>query len=117
MNSATIEYMSAINTLRDFSEKEAGLSVEIFTDKYPVRYVFTPGIDSAQVSIENEEANTKAGQLVITCGLKTKLENSLKFLIDAATLKKLLRLSEKTSILFYHSFCERALSEQPPPKD
>ncbi|MBQ7124917.1 MAG: hypothetical protein IJP16_05015 [Clostridia bacterium] len=82
MNSATIEYMSAINTLRDFSEKEAGLSVEIFTD-----------------------------------GLKTKLENSLKFLIDATTLKKLLRLSEKTSILFYYSFCERALSEQPPPKD
>lgn len=102
---ATDKYMASIEALRSFSEEEAGLEVEIFTDKYPIRCVFTPSMNARQVTLDTEPDENE-GKLVISLGLKTEIENSLQFSIEASVLKKLLRISEKLSYLYYHSFCE-----------
>lgn len=109
---ATFEYTAAINTLRDFSGKEAGLGVEILSSEYPVRFVFKPESPEQMSLLEDNVIEKKTGELIITCGLSSKVENTLDFLMDATILKKLIRIAEKTSYLYYHSFCERALSEQ-----
>ena len=103
--SATDKYMASIETLRSFSEEEAGLDVEIFTDKYPVRCVFSPNMNARQVTLDTDP-DANEGKLVISLGLKTEIENTLQFSIEAVILKKLLRISEKLSYLYYHSFCE-----------
>lgn len=108
---ATFEYTAAINTLRDFSEKEAGLGVEIQSSEYPVRFVFKPESPEQMSLLEDNVIEKKTGELIITCGLSSKVENTLDFLMDATILKKLIRIAEKTSYLYYHSFCERALSD------
>ena len=102
--SATDKYLRGIEALREFCEEEAALDVKIFTEEYPIKYIFTHK-DSDQLTLDEDPVEGE-GEIIITCGLKTSINNSLKFSIEAPTLKKLLRLAEKTSILYYHSFCE-----------
>jgi len=102
--SATDKYLRGIEALREFCEEEAALDVKIFTEEYPIKYVFAPR-EAEQLTLDGD-SDEGEGEMIITCGLKTSINNSLKFSIEAPTLKKLLRLAEKTSILYYHSFCE-----------
>ena len=107
-NRARSAYAKAVENLREFCEEETDFIVAVIDEKYPVRFVFEPVKQMGMFDAENVDENGEIGSIVITVGLSTSVESTMKFYVPAALLKKLIKLSEKAGNLYYHSFREAA---------
>ena len=102
---AKIEFECARNDLMKFCEGTTDYICEVNTDTYPLTAVFVP---NPQRSIFDVDENGEIGELVISVGLDTNVKTTLKFEMDAALLKKLIKSVEKLAFLYYHAFREEA---------
>lgn len=102
---AKIEFECARNDLMKFCEGTTDYICEVNTDTYPLTAVFVP---NPQRSIFDVDENGEIGELVISVGLDTNVKSTLKFEMDAALLKKLIKSVEKIAFLYYHAFREEA---------
>lgn len=102
---AKIEFECARNDLMKFCEGTTDYICEVNTDTYPLTAVFVP---NPQRSIFDVDENGEIGELVISVGLDTSVKTTLKFEMDAALLKKLIKSVEKIAFLYYHAFREEA---------
>lgn len=90
--------------LKDFCEDNTELKVAILTGEYPVKIAFTP-MDEDQTSLyENDKSPLT---LLVSCGIETQVVIDAKDAVPAATLKKLISLSEKVATAYYHAYRER----------
>ena len=102
---AKIEFECAQNDLMKFCATTTDYICEVNTDTYPLTAVFVP---NPQRSIFDVDENGEIGELVISVGLDTNVKTTLKFEMDAALLKKLIKSVEKLAFLYYHAFREEA---------
>ena len=80
---------------------------EVNTDLYPLTAVFVPNPQRSIFDAAIDE-NGEVGELVISVGLDTNVKSTLKFEMDAALLKKLIKSVEKIAFLYYHAYREGA---------
>ena len=104
---AKIEFEYAQNDLMKFCEGTTDYICEINTDTYPLTAVFVPNPQRSIFDSAIDE-NGEVGELVISVGLDTNVKSTLKFEMDAALLKKLIKSVEKIAFLYYHAFREDA---------
>lgn len=104
---AKIEFECAQNDLMKFCEGTTDYICEINTDTYPLTAVFVPNPQRSIFDSAIDE-NGEVGELVISVGLDTNVKSTLKFEMDAALLKKLIKSVEKIAFLYYHAFREDA---------
>lgn len=102
---AKIEFECAQNDLMKFCAGTTDYICEVNTATYPLTAVFVP---NPQRSIFDVDENGEIGELVISVGLDTSVKTTLKFEMDAALLKKLIKSVEKLAFLYYHAFREEA---------
>lgn len=102
---AKIEFECAQNDLMKFCAETTDYVCEVNTNLYPLTAVFVP---NPQRSIFDVDENGEIGELVISVGLDTSVKSTLKFEMDAALLKKLIKSVEKIAFLYYHAFREEA---------
>ena len=102
---AKIEFECAQNDLMKFCATTTDYICEVNTNLYPLTAVFVP---NPQRSIFDVDENGEIGELVISVGLDTSVKSTLKFEMDAALLKKLIKSVEKLAFLYYHAFREEA---------
>ena len=102
---AKIEFECAQNDLMKFCATTTDYICEVNTNLYPLTAVFVP---NPQRSIFDVDENGEIGELVISVGLDTNVKTTLKFEMDAALLKKLIKSVEKIAFLYYHAFREEA---------
>lgn len=104
---AKTEFECAQNDLMKFCEGTTDYICEVNTDIYPLTAVFVP---NPQRSIFDDaiDENGEVGELVISVGLYTNVKSTLKFEMDAALLKKLIKNVEKIAFLYYHAYREGA---------
>ena len=102
---AKIEFECAQNDLMKFCATTTDYICEVNTNLYPLTAVFVP---NPQRSIFDVDENGEIGELVISVGLDTNVKTTLKFEMDAALLKKLIKSVEKLAFLYYHAFREEA---------
>lgn len=102
---AKIEFECAQNDLMKFCATTTDYICEVNTNLYPLTAVFVP---NPQRSIFDVDENGELGELVISVGLDTNIKTTLKFEMDAALLKKLIKSVEKLAFLYYHAFREEA---------
>ena len=102
---AKFEFECAQNDLMKFCATTTDYICEVNTDTYPLTAVFVP---NPQRSIFDVDENGEVGELVISVGLDTSVKTTLKFEMDAALLKKLIKSVEKIAFLYYHAFREEA---------
>lgn len=102
---AKIEFECARNDLMKFCATTTDYICEVNTNLYPLTAVFVP---NPQRSIFDVDENGEVGELVISVGLDTSVKTTLKFEMDAALLKKLIKSVEKIAFLYYHAFREEA---------
>lgn len=104
---AKIEFECAQNDLMKFCEGTTDYICEVNTDLYPLTAVFVPNPQRSIFDAAIDE-NGEVGELVISVGLDTSVKSTLKFEMDAALLKKLIKSVEKIAFLYYHAFREDA---------
>ena len=102
---AKIEFECAQNDLMKFCAGTTDYICEVNTNLYPLTAVFVP---NPQRSIFDVDENGEIGELLISVGLDTSVKSTLKFEMDAALLKKLIKSVEKIAFLYYHAFREEA---------
>ena len=101
------EFECAQNDLMKFCEGTTDYICEVNTDTYPLTAVFVPNPQRSIFDAAIDE-NGEVGELAISVGLDTNVKSTLKFKMDAALLKKLIKKSEKIAFLYYHAFRESA---------
>lgn len=104
---AKTEFECAQNDLMKFCEGTTDYICEVNTDLYPLTAVFVPNPQRSIFDSAIDE-NGEVGELVISVGLDTNVKSTLKFEMDAALLKKLIKSTEKIAFLYYHAFREEA---------
>lgn len=104
---AKTEFECAQNDLMKFCEGTTDFICEVNTDLYPLTAVFVPNPQRSIFDAAIDE-NGEVGELVISVGLDTSVRSTLKFEMDAALLKKLIKSVEKIAFLYYHAFREAA---------
>ena len=104
---AKTEFECAQNDLMKFCEGTTDYICEVSTDTYPLTAVFVPNPQRSIFDAAIDE-NGEVGELVISVGLDTNVKSTLKFEMDAALLKKLIKSVEKIAFLYYHAFREDA---------
>ena len=102
---AKTEFECAQNDLMKFCEGTTDYICEVNTDLYPLTAVFVPNPQRSIFDAAIDE-NGEVGELVISVGLDTNVKSTLKFEMDAALLKKLIKSVEKIAFLYYHSYRE-----------
>lgn len=103
---AKTEFECAQNDLMKFCEGTTDYICEVNTDLYPLTAVFVPNPQRSIFDAAIDE-NGEVGELVISVGLDTNVKSTLKFEMDAALLKKLIKSVEKIAFLYYHSYREK----------
>ena len=109
MKIAQIAYENALEKLSDFVSDNTRLNATISEAEYPFRVTFYP---DRQVTLldtilqDNISDDGEIGFLEITVGLTTEVKSTLKFEMDSAVLKKLIRLVEKTGDIYYQAYRE-----------
>lgn len=99
---------SAAQALKDFCEYNTDFEVEISTDCYPMKFIFTPREDAAQESLFETDADGAVGEIVVTysCG-GTRVDFGLKCRLQTAVLKKLLNKCAVCGETYLHAFKAR----------
>lgn len=95
---AKTKFECAQNDLMKFCEGTANYICEVNTDLYPLTAVFVPNPQRSIFDAAVDE-NGEVGELVISVGLDTNVKSTLKFEMDAALLKKLIKSVEKIAFL------------------
>ena len=103
---AKTEFECAQNDLMKFCEGTTDFICEVNTDLYPLTAVFVPNPQRSIFDAAVDE-NGEVGELVISVGLDTSVRSTLKFEMDAALLKKLIKSVEKIAFLYYHAYREK----------
>ena len=104
---AKIEFECAQNDIMKFCATTTDYICEVNTDLYPLTAVFVPNPQRSIFDAAIDE-NGEVGELVISVGLDTNVKSTLKFEMDAALLKKLIKSVEKIAFLYYHAYREGA---------
>ncbi len=110
---AVSEFKAAIADLENFCEKETNFKVHILTDCYPMQVHFTPAetqqslfdADTAELT-DNVDENGEITSIIITLGISPQVRSNLKFKMEAALLKKLIKKASKIGELYLHAFRE-----------
>ena len=76
-------------------------------ERYPFRVQFIPKNDMFSAE-ENIDENGEVNDMTVTVGLETTVQSTLKFKMDSAQLKKLLKMSETVGTMYYQAFREEA---------
>ncbi len=103
-----IEYEAAVEELKKFCEENTEFDVCIDDARYPFRVRYLP---SAQLNVfdeENVDENGVVNELIVTVGISTKVNSTLRFRMDAGLLKKLIKRAERLGEIYYHAFREAA---------
>jgi hypothetical protein len=104
---AKYEFEETRNALMKFCETATDYVCEVHFDTYPLTVVFTPN-PQGTIFDDNIDENGEIGELVIECGLDTRVKSTLTFQMDSALLKKFIKSAEKIAFLYYHAFREEA---------
>ena len=107
MNKSTtlmIEYENAVKDLLKFCEDNTDYSVVIKEDVYPFRVQYIPNMQLSVFGDENVSEDGEINDMTVEVGLNTKVQSTLKFKMDSKLLKKLIKLAEKTDIIYYHAY-------------
>ena len=107
-NRARKAYDKAVEDIRKLCEERTDLTVCIDEDHYPFNAAFLPNRQLSMFGDKNVDENGEIGSLTITVGLSTSIKSTTKFHVDAALLKKLIRLTEKAGDLYYQAYREAA---------
>ena len=107
-NEASMTYEAAVAELIDFCTREADLMPVILTEEYPFRVTFAPDNQISMFDTDNVDENGVVNELIVTVGLETTVNSTLKFNMETTTLKKIIRMTEKLGALYYHAFREAA---------
>lgn len=107
-NEASMTYEAAVAELTDFCTREADLMPVILTEQYPFRVTFVPDNQITMFDTDNVDENGEVNELIVTVGLETTVNSTLKFNMETTTLKKIIRMTEKLGALYYHAFREAA---------
>ena len=97
-------YDTAVAALRKFCKENTEFQVVIHDEDYPFRVEFLP---DPQLSMFPELNVDEAGEvrtMTIETGLSTKVQSRLNFTVEAAILKKLIRLVESVGFYYYQAF-------------
>ena len=100
------EYNAAVAEFNSYCATEANLNVSIHTDCYPMQVHLTPSETQQTMFDNDEEADVPSGSIIINIGIKPKFKSSLKFQMDAALLKKLIKKATNLGALYLHAFRE-----------
>lgn len=106
---AVIAFDAAAKELQKFCEDNTDLEVFILTDQYPIRVQFIP-VNPAQTTMfgDNNVSDTgEVNDLVVTVGLNTYVQSTLKFKMDSKLLKKLIKRAVSVGTIYYQAFRER----------
>lgn len=102
-------YAKCLEDLHVCISQNTNFDHEILTDRYPYRVHLIPRMqigmfDESNVDVEAGVVN----DMTITVGINTTVQSNLDFEMDAAALKKIIRLAEKAGFLYYNVFREKA---------
>ena len=100
------EYKAACESLEKFCAGSTDLTCYIVDDKYPIQVQFIPNPQLSVFGNENIDENGEVNELTVTVGLSTSVTSTLKFKMDSALLKKLIKYAEAVGQLHYHAFKE-----------
>lgn len=107
---AISEYTAAIADLEKFCEKETNFKVHILTDCYPLQVHFTPAETQQSMfdadTADNVDENGEITSIIITLGISPQVRSNLKFKLEAALLKKLIKKASQIGELYLHAFRE-----------
>ena len=99
-------YKEACENLEKFCAGNTELSVYIKDDEYPIQVQFVPNPQLSVFGNENIDENGEVNELTVTVGLSTSVTSTLKFKMDSALLKKLIKYAEAVGVLHLHAFRE-----------
>ena len=106
---AFVKYSEAVKELQHFCEDNTDLNFVILDERYPFTIQFVPNMQiDLFVNNENINENGEINDMTVTVGLDTVVNSNLKFSMDAAMLKKIIRMVEKIGNLYYHSYRAQA---------
>lgn len=101
-------YIEAVAALQKFCADQTELEAFTRAESYPFTVQFTP--DGTQGRLFDDEPAAPNG-LLVEVGLPTKVTVPEGFSLDAALLKKLIRMAEQVGLAYYHAFREEADGE------
>lgn len=107
--SVKIMYEEAVADLKKFCDETTDFEVMILSDEYPMQIHFIPR--PAQTSVFDAELideNGEIGFIAVSLGISTVVRSTLDFRLDGATLKKLIKKSEKVGFAYLHYFRSEA---------
>lgn len=110
MGEARNAYKESILELQKFTEKNTTLEMRLIDSGYPLLIQFVQ--DRQQTLFDEDEDGEPEGAMVVWCGIEPSVASTLKFQLDAAILRKLIKLSEKVGRYYYLQFREEYVAMQ-----
>ena len=107
-------YRVARESLEKFCASSTELTPYIIDDQYPTQVQFVPNPQLSVFGNENIDENGEVNELTVTVGLSVSVTSTLKFKMDSALLKKLIKLAEEVGALSYHAFKEEHTEKNTP---
>jgi hypothetical protein len=101
---ARVAYEAAVQELQKFCEENTDFEVHILDGVYPIRIQFIPDQQFSLFGNENITEDGEICDLIVTLGLETAVTSTLKFRMDAAILRKMIKKAEKVGYTYYHAF-------------
>lgn len=89
--------------LKEFCREKTELTASILMSEYPFKIAFTPR-EMDQTALYDTGASPL--NLLVSVGIKTEVVVDAKDAVPAATLKKLISLSEKVANAYYQAYRE-----------
>ena len=105
---AQASYEIAVEKLTNFCYENTDLTAVILEKEYPFRVQFMPEDQLSLFGNENVDENGEVNDMTVEVGLTTTVKNTLKFKMDSALLKKLIKMAETVGTLYYQAYREAA---------
>lgn len=105
---AQASYEIAVEKLTNFCYENTDLTAVIQENEYPFRVQFIPENQLSLFGNENVDENGEVNDMTVEVGLTTTVKNTLKFKMDSALLKKLIKMAETVGTLYYQAYREAA---------
>lgn len=95
----------AVDDLKKFTRENTDFEVSIYTDGYPIRFVFTPSENAMQECLFEADENGVIGEMVVIySSTGTGVDLGLKCHMQADILKKLLGKCVSVGEAYLHGY-------------
>lgn len=110
MGEARDAYKESILELQKFTEKNTTLEMRLIDSGYPLLIQFVQ--DPQQTLFDEDEDGEPEGAMVVCCGIEPSVASTLRFQMDAAILRKLIKMSETVGRCYYLQFREGYIEDK-----